>query len=298
MEKHPPLDPCLSGLDPETAEWFRMRPYFVQKLLWNLEVQGDFVALGSKEKQPVGGIGAKRGSINSFSRASRLRQLKLVARIDWSRATDGLFISLTYPTGKEIQSARARNIHLHRFRMYMENYLGREIPLLWRVEWEPRKSGPNAGTWAAHIHIITFTGKFIHHRIVRHWWRTILQHRGDLSTDIDALNGKKKFGIYVAKYTAKPPPASSLDYAAYPKTEGRHWGTLRRKKIPLCRRVMFREITPRMVMHLQQFASALLDDYRPQYDRGFSLLGKKGEGWRDAIVQLALDESLIAEYNS
>lgn len=261
-------------------------------------MQGDRVSVETQEKKPIPFVASKRGGITSFSQASRLRMLKMVASVNWSAAGKGLFITLTYPDSRAIQSARQRNIDLDRFHDRLERFTDKKIPLLWRAEWKPRKSGRNRGLFVPHFHLITFAGRFVPHEEVRRWWREVLDVRGPLATDVDSISGKKKFAVYIAKYAAKVPETSSLDYPSYPKVDGRHWGTLRRNLIPFAHRTRFEKLDADTIRTLQSIATDSLSYYRDDQDRGFTLLGKNAEKYSAVIEQLALDAGHVPVYDN
>src|SRR6266496_5838487 len=94
----------------------------------------------------------KRAQVGVFTPSARFRMLKLVAQVNWSNVGNALFISLTYPDSRSRKNAYERNMDRHRFFRSMENYLGREVGSLWRVEWKRRLSGKRKGKWECHFH--------------------------------------------------------------------------------------------------------------------------------------------------
>ena len=161
----------------------------------------------------------------------------------------------------------------------------------------PRQTGKFVGQWLPHFHLITFVGRWISHQRIRQWWREVLAYRGPLMTDIQGLKNKRKFGVYIAKYAAKLPERSSLDYGAYPKTTGLHWGKLRRQDIPVYPVAKFEDLTPALVHGLRNLAAGLLPDYRLETDSGFTLLGPNGNSYAEPILNLCLDAGFVPVYD-
>jgi len=158
--------------------------------------------------------------------------LKTIARIDWGRVPYGVFITLTYPDGYWERDYYQRTIDRSRFLRDLENHLDREVSVLWRVEWQKRKSGKLKGQIAPHLHLMCLGVRFVAADAVRQLWRGVLHVEGPLSTDVRGVTGKEGCGRYLAKYISKSP---SLDNAAYlnrPWMAGRNWGLTRPNLVP------------------------------------------------------------------
>lgn len=239
-----------------------------------------------------------RGKIGLFSRRSRMRMLKMIASIDWPSVKHGLFISLTYPDSALPRPARIRNRDRYLFTRYMENYLHREIPLVWRLEWVERKTGKFRGKFVPHFHLITFAGRFIPHDEVRRWWRTITHERGPLCTDIDKLDSEKKHGLYVAKYAAKLPDYSSLDKGSYLNIGGRHYGYQRKGEIPMAESVAFVDLSWAFVGEIAKLVPPRQFAYDPTIDGGCTFLGELATSVRAKIWRLAIDDGCVPVYDT
>jgi hypothetical protein len=95
---------------------------------------------------------AKRGEVTHFSGASRRRMMDLLAKIDAKQIP--YFVSLTYPDvfpGDCEQVKRDLEVFAARvIRRWPE------ACLIWKLEFEPRKSGVNKGKLAPHLHVFAF----------------------------------------------------------------------------------------------------------------------------------------------
>jgi hypothetical protein len=177
----------------------------------------------------------------------------------------------------------------------MEKHLGREMPLLWRVEWVPRKSGTYLHHWIPHIHLLTFVRKFIPHQLVKRWWGQAITWDGYLRTECKRVQSESLAGYYVAKYTAKMADDPSLVNHLKGNIRGRHYGYKRLSLIPRHARVAVLGNTPRFRTALGEIGMAELPDHRPDEEVSFTLLGEKAERWKEIIMQIAVDEGLTRE---
>jgi len=215
---------------------------------------------------------AKRGEVSDFSRSSRLRLLKKIATLDWSRASPSLFATLTYPNREKLLTSNDLSKHLHLFRRDLEKQTSKKICMLWRIEWEERKTGKHTGFLYPHFHLMLFRTKFIPWQTVRDSWKKAIGEKGYVRTDVEKCTSLKKCGYYVAKYVAKE--SVSLVNAAYLDNihMGRQWGILRSEMFPACEvkstRIELGEI--------HDLIRALAEQVRPQVKEmpdSFTLLG-------------------------
>lgn len=191
-------------------------------------------------EKPKGQLGGKRQETRGLSQQSRLRMLKFCAGIDWQKATPCVFVTLTVPDGIGLLSGprmtRARSEFIRR----LEREHTGKVPILWRVEYEPRKSGALTGELMSHVHMIVFKTAFIPWRPLRQAWQSVLGWQGYVRTEVKAMFGEKQAGYYLAKYCGKKGNAGlgncSLVYAAYLRTlpPGRVWGITRKSSLPMC----------------------------------------------------------------
>jgi len=158
--------------------------------------------------------------------------LKTIAKIDWSRVPYGVFVTLTYPDDLWVRDYHQRTIDRSRWIRDIEKHLDREVSILWRIEWQKRKSGKRKGQIAPHLHLMLLGVRFVAADVVRQCWRGVLLAVGPLATDVRGITGKEGCGRYLAKYISK---AASLDNAAYlnrPWMAGRNWGLTRPALVP------------------------------------------------------------------
>lgn len=197
--------------------------------------QGKFCEVKVKLSHQECPTDVPRGAIHGFSRASRLKVLKLIAKIDWEHCRNVSWISLTYPDEFIHCGYKARTKHRYLFFRYLEKYIGKKVARLWRCEFEPRKSGEHVDSWACHYHIHVFDVPWIPKALIADWWGKALGYKGYVHTRIEALTTAKKAARYAAKYAAKPGVPGGLVNAAYVNTTGRAWGTNRPAWIPMAK---------------------------------------------------------------
>lgn len=241
---------------------------------WYLRVQGQCVECSRHLSHSQFKAGTTRDNITGMSKSSRMRMLRAVAKINWTTFENSLFITLTYPDQCIESSYRERTKHRYLFHRYIEKHLGRKIPAIWRVEWKPRRSGPNTGKLVPHLHLVVFGVRFIAHGTVRAWWRTILHAVGPLMTDVRKITGESSAAKYICKYVSK---IGSLDYAAYLNNNvvnGRHWGFVRKGLIPVHDIAVMTKLTDVEVDSLKACALQAYPDYGKAFDGGFTLFGK------------------------
>ena len=118
----------------------------------------------------------------------------------WHKAVKGkprLFLTLTMaPTPGETPETQAKAlvVHFRMLRQYLMRRLKRRSPTFLAVV-EAHESG-----WP-HLHILVRSG-FIHHRLIRDWWR---ERTGSFQIDIRLAKGPRQVASYVSKYISKNP---------------------------------------------------------------------------------------------
>jgi len=251
-------------------------PVVLRDHVWDAEVCGGLVALKGHTSRIFPVKSTKGKFIKEFSRGSRLRMLKMVARINWSKVKKGVFITLTCPDAVWPKWKEHGVSYRHRFFRDTENYLCKKFGCLWRVEWKPRESGAYKGIVLPHIHLLVPNVAFIAKEVVKSLWKGACQCKGECITWIDALDSKEKHAVYIAKYCAKYSPLSVLDYVAQLNSTGRHWGKHRPSLIPMHESEYYENITLETVAELRGMAACNLPWYDHDTDPGFSIFGKKG----------------------
>jgi hypothetical protein len=198
-----------------------------------ITLQGQLLVWKELQQKPTAPQINKRGQVMIFSRDSRLRLLKLLATIDWSRAEPTLFATLTYPDTVTITSAKQMNTHRYLFIRDLEKDLGKQIAVIWRIEWKSRRSGKNKGKYYPHFHLMIFNVSYIAYDTVNSLWKKAIGVNQYVRTEIKEMVNPAQCGYYVAKYCAKETDCSLVN-AAYLNTvpPGRQWGLLRPSLLP------------------------------------------------------------------
>ena len=178
----------------QQAQWERLHADYC----WNvIEWQGNTLIWKVQKRYSVPCPDSKRGTVKGFSRASRLRFMKQFGRINIMENMPYLWMTLTYPDDvrlrdrwidlKKIEKMdRERyldieylNITQHRwvFWRYLEKYLEKKVPGVWRIEWVPRKSGVFKGQMMPHLHILLMQQNYLAWQEVKWMWMNTLGER-------------------------------------------------------------------------------------------------------------------------
>lgn len=132
-------------------------------------------------------VNRRRGRVSTFSKGSRRRLLRLVARL---RSDVGaLFVTLTYR--QNMRDHKAAKKHLD----YTLRWLKRRTSgaILWRMEYQRRG--------AIHFHLLLFGADYIEAAELTTYWQYIT---GDDSyPDVERCDGRRKVLAYVSKYLGK-----------------------------------------------------------------------------------------------
>jgi hypothetical protein len=200
----------------------------------SIVTQGTYAALKIKPIFPPKPKGGKRAEIIEFTSAARLRLMKRFHQIDWQRAKQALFVTLTYPDDRAESNLAERNAHKKEFKRLIEALTGKPLGAVWRCEWEPRKSGALQGRFAPHFHLLIFNHQFIHYEDINDCWRRAIRWTGYCRTEIGRMRKSSSIRLYLAKYISKEAISPSLVYAAYGETLGKAYGWLRPEAIPMC----------------------------------------------------------------
>jgi hypothetical protein len=170
--------------------------------------------------QPCPVAPTTRGVVHGFSRQSRGRLLRTLAKLDRAVVSRALFVTLTYPASKLVTFASSK-LHLRSFAMRLQRKFVRSS-VIWRLELQ--KNGQ------IHFHLIVTGARFIPHEWVRRSWAEII-YGGDgdeyVRTETKRVVSFKEALGYAAKYAAKLPDCEAAD------TEGRVWGIYGRRNLPI-----------------------------------------------------------------
>jgi hypothetical protein len=269
----------------------------VQQLLWTIELQGDRIELKQHLSDYHLPPRPPRRNISTFSQRSRMRMLKFVAGVDWSKQMAGHFITLTYPDQVFLKRKCDRNIHRFVFNRHLERTWARNVSSLWRVEWKERLTGVYKGQMCPHMHLIVFGPGELGTERCRDLWQRTIGENTFTSVDVQPLGDAKKAGIYLSKYAAKLPDQHLLDKVSYLNTPGRHWGYTKRPGIPLQPLIRFVDLSWACVADLERMQRTYHDDYDCAKDAGFTMLGDRAKLWRDAVLQTCLADGKVPLYD-
>lgn len=172
---------------------------------------------------------AKRGSIATFTKGSKRRLLRLLAKTE--KKARPHFVTLTYPDCFPTDPKEVKR-HLDnlgkRFRRKWASGA-----FVWRMEYKARLSGENVGQIAPHLHLLAWG---VDYRELRDWlpesWYEIVDSGDEkhlaAGTSVEFLHSWRGVMHYASKYLAKEIEAGlSTTYA------GRWWGVIGRGELPL-----------------------------------------------------------------
>lgn len=157
--------------------------------------------------------GGKRGAVKGFSKASRLRAQRAIAKYDRGVVSQSLFITLTYPDcylgGRDAKRD---------FKVFVQR-LKRKYPkagFFWRMEVQKRG--------APHYHLLVFGLGFIPAQWIAHAWFEIVGS-GDgyhlqAGTEIRKVRNYRQAVFYISKYVTK------VEENLMGEDWGRLWGQL------------------------------------------------------------------------
>jgi hypothetical protein len=193
-----------------------------------IEAQGSLLSLkltGFKPSESSGG--GRRGVIRKFSRASRRRLMRFMARLQ-VRKIRATFLTLTFA---EMLSHEQARIVFKRFSMRLRRKF-EQCAAVWRLEYQPKRG-------AIHYHLICFNLPFWKQsEIQKEWEACTLESRSIV--DIRLIHGARSIMAYVAKYVAKVDDTeiASLDDGSYQHKGGetasaRFWGYINKELLPL-----------------------------------------------------------------
>jgi hypothetical protein len=176
------------------------------------------------------GVESKRGEIRSFGRRPRCRLMRRILKMNEYPVA---FATVTYDDTVIFpleQEEVAEKVHkdIHRLGAWMKKSF-RRIGVVWRIGWEPRKSGFCAGWIVPHVHFLIYGVKTesefyaLRAGFLSAWLRYTGTKNPEAfkvtfgTKSFLRLDGKKAVMYYISHYTAK----ESKDMGF--KT-GRHWG--------------------------------------------------------------------------
>jgi hypothetical protein len=264
--------------------------------VWSMIWQGDLVKVKRKKNISVKPPLRKNTTIGVFSMNARLRMLCTVATIDWQKTGPCTFCTLTYPDPVALEGVAKKTTHRMQFLRDVEIYSGKHVPTLWRVEWEPRKSGVLKGQLIQHIHLLMMGVPFIPFDLAEGWWRRIIGSKEPVRIQLTRAKGKEKAALYASKYCAKPADVPFLVNVPYLNKLGRHWGITRRREVALHTKKSIGDLDLEQIACLRSCAAAMLHFYQLEYDAGFTFLGEKARRFAEKFAEGTLDVEELVRY--
>jgi hypothetical protein len=161
----------------------------------------------------------RRGDVVGFSRKSRKRLFDLLAQIPDKAYSPGvLFVSLTYPN--EFPSEpEIYKPHLEAFIKRFYRKIGKETPVLWRLEFQERG--------APHFHLLIFGCRRLDIAWLSRTWYEVVDSGDEkhlaAGTNVMFVKDLRAILRYVSKYVAKESPGHNAK-------GGRVWG-IRHKEL-------------------------------------------------------------------
>lgn len=257
-----------------------------------LIIQGKLVQYKARKPYRKGAKRGVRGKVFGMSEASRMRLLKKLATWDWDSIGYSLFLTLTYPDERAMPLRDARNKHRYLIHRDIESNLGREVPCLWRVEYEVRKSGRHVGKPCPHWHLLLLGVEYMSCTDVNMWWRRIIDWKEYVRTEVKATTRAEGAARYIGKYLAKGSSSNSLVYASYHNDSGRHWGILREELIPVCEKIVIDRLIDTESEWLLEFAERFLPGVDSRVNTSFTLLGTRADECAKEFMQKRIDKTV------
>lgn len=232
--------------------------------------------------------GGKRGIIRTFSRASRLRLMRFLARLK-VRKIRATFITLTFAEMVSHENAKRA---FKRFTMRLRRAFPK-ASAIWRLEYQPKRG-------AIHYHILLFNLPFWKQATLQKTWEACTGEVRSI-VDIRLVHGARSVMAYVSKYIAKvdDSPPASLDDGSYQHVEGeraagRFWGWIQKELLPVGELVTGVLTDRQTIRSLSSFAWSLLGSDNPYNSISFHLFADNAR-W---LCERAIEEggSLMDEW--
>ena len=288
----PPLLPMSLQMDDASSDWMDSVDQISFPDYWEVVWQGNYLKVKSPNHTKRGGGSRKYRPITEFSRKARFRMLQMVGKIDWNEIPDCLFLTLTWPDDVVHVDVEKRNRERYRFHRSVEEYCKREVSGVWRVEWQPRKSGTHKGNIYPHIHLMLFGVRYIPAKLIRQWWKGIIGSEETPRIDVQRVKRGEGPALYVSKYCGKVNDQCNLVNVPYLNKTGRHYGFMRQAKIKRHEKHTWHVRNAEIIKWLRKAASSKLGWYDLSIDSGFTLLGEFAELLGQRIEKIALDKGM------
>lgn len=179
--------------------------------------------LGDLQKTPGKAHEWIRGKITQFSKQSRRRILRTVAKLKREKMSS--FVTLTYPDQFEEDPRKVKKQWANFSKRLIYNFP--EIVVIWRMEPMERKSGSNAGKIAPHFHLLIWGAdyKTLLAWIPKNWFEVVGSNDEKhlmAGTRVERVRSTHGVMYYTAKYICK---AENYVLDGW----GRYWGIVNRE---------------------------------------------------------------------
>jgi len=254
----------------------------LQYPLLRLEAQGSVFAVASSMKRVTRPVGGKRGIITEFSKASRKRLIRKIARLKPVKIT---FVTLTYPGEyPDVETAKAhQRALLERIRRRCPETSG-----IWRLEFQQRG--------APHFHWLLFNLPYISFETLKSWWQEVIGVIDSVPVFVRIEQVRSWRGVmsYASKYLAKlsePRAAPFFNFVAYLHAK-RCWGVFNAQFLPFNELVKaaFRQVTPVALKHIKEVCAQIWAGCDPRDLSGFVVLSDSAYDLYLLACRLALDD--------
>lgn len=203
----------------------------------------------------------KRGVISGFSKGSRKRLMRKLAKINNSVLP--LFVTLTFPD--EFFEHRLNTVYIKQVLRRFELRFRRAYPngsYIWREEYQDRKSGRYVGEMFPHFHLLVYGVDHVELRkfVTVAWWEAcgkLSQAHLMAGTQVSRVENKRHLMGYVSKYIAKVEDKSILT--------GRVWGICNVENIPFVKGILIQlseKEAVQLVRYFRRYARIRGRDYK------------------------------------
>jgi len=158
--------------------------------------------------------------------------------------------------------------------------------MLWRTEWQVRKSGRLKGEVMPHVHNILFEGRFIPKETVNRAWCSAIGWDGYCRTEIKQARDVGNCGRYASKYVTAVEDLSLVVASYLSRVQGRPWGIKRQQLVPWCLERALEDVPPRVVIEAWKRAQRRYAPIGQMTSGGFTLMGEDVHRLFDALEEL------------
>ena len=255
----------------------------------SLSMQGDLLKVKICDGLMNDGHRGVKAKIQGFSARSRMELMKKLAVWDWNKIGPAVFVTLSYPDEKAMPTRETRNKQKYLFHRTMETELAKRIPMLWRVEYLPRRTGSRRGEVVPHWHMMLPGTRFIPKEWINCWWKAAIGWDGYVMTDVRSVRNKGGAVRYISKYISKDKVTSSFIYSTYHNNAGRHWGILRDELIPKMPLTYIHRMDDVQMTFIFWYAEQFIPHVNANCPTSFTLLGLLARDAIEYMKKIGLD---------